>query len=58
MVSADVTGKVNVWKGVNVVSTYTKKGEVTHCIFCELNMDQKLKTSKILYNNKVYLYKY
>jgi hypothetical protein len=39
MVSADVSGKINVWKGVNVVSTYTKKGEITHCIFCELNMD-------------------
>lgn len=49
MVSCDASGKVNVWKGLNVMASYSKKGEITHCIFCELNMDQKLKTSNLFF---------
>lgn len=44
MVSADIEGNVTVWRGVNIVSQYKKDQSITHAIFCELNIDNKLKT--------------
>lgn len=49
MVTADHSGKIAVWRGINCVSTYKKEGIVTHCIFCELNMDKKVKTNNLFF---------
>lgn len=49
MVTADVKGNVAVWKGINMMSVYKKEGIITHCIFCELTIDPKMKTSNLFF---------
>jgi len=39
MVTADTSGKIAVWRGINCISNYKKEGLITHCLFCELSMD-------------------
>ncbi|KAL4454946.1 hypothetical protein ABPG74_006328 [Tetrahymena malaccensis] len=49
MVSADVDGNVTVWRGINIVSQYKKEQSITHAIFCELNIDSKLKSGNLFF---------
>ena len=41
MVTADVNGVICVWRGLTVLSKYTRQDQIYHCCFAELNLDTK-----------------
>ncbi len=49
MVTGDIKGLVSVWRGINSVCTYKKEGIITHCIFCNINLDEKIKSSNLFF---------
>jgi intraflagellar transport protein 140 len=49
MVTADIGGTVAVWRGINNICVYKKEGVITHAIFCELNIDSKMKTHNLFF---------
>lgn len=49
MVTADATGLVAVWRGINCIATYKKDGEITHSIFADLSMESKIKTQNLFF---------
>lgn len=40
MVSCDDKGTVTVWRNLSMMSSYTKSGAITHCIFCDLQLEK------------------
>jgi intraflagellar transport protein 140 len=49
MVTADVSGLVAVWRGINNICTFKKQSIITHCIFCEINLDNKIKATNLFF---------
>ncbi len=40
MVTTDMKGVVAVWRNLSLMSSYQKDGPMTHCIFCDLNLEK------------------
>jgi intraflagellar transport protein 140 len=39
MVTSDLTGMVAIWRGINLLAYYKKDWAITHCLFCDINME-------------------
>jgi len=40
MVTCDDKGTVGVWRNITLMCSYQKTGAITHCIFCDLQLDR------------------
>jgi len=39
MVTSDLTGMVAIWRGINLLAYYKKDWAITHCLFCDINVE-------------------
>mmetsp|Transcript_5948 Transcript_5948/g.5231 ORF Transcript_5948/g.5231 Transcript_5948/m.5231 type:complete len:172 (+) Transcript_5948:386-901(+) len=47
MVTTDDRGTVAVWRNISLMSKYQRVGPITHCIFCDLNLDKNKDKDKL-----------
>ena len=52
MVSCDEAGMVSVWRGISCIAVYKREGSITHCIFCEVNLDNKTQNNLFFFGGK------
>lgn len=39
MITSDLTGIVAIWRGINLLAYYKKDWAITHCLFCDINIE-------------------